>query len=119
VREPAARRGGPAAHPSRPGRGIAPMVGARLDDERWYFTRNLLALLEDLPAVPDDFSPARLTQHADARVRWQALKLQLKLPAERERALITALKDADPRTLRLALSLLVTLPSVPDAALHP
>jgi len=102
---------------ARLGSGIAPMVVARLDDERWYFTRNLLALLEDLPAVPDDFSPARLTQHADARVRWQALKLQLKLPAERERALITALKDADPRTLRLALSLLVTLQSVPDAAL--
>ncbi|HEY6210049.1 MAG TPA: hypothetical protein VIW28_13380, partial [Gemmatimonadales bacterium] len=102
---------------ARLGSGIAPMVVARLDDERWYFTRNLLALLEDLPAVPDGFSPARLTLHADARVRWQALKLQLRLPAEREQALITALKDEDPRTLRLALSLLVTLQSVPDAAL--
>jgi len=77
----------------------------------------LLALLEDLPAVPEGFSPQRFTLHADARVRWQALKLQLKLPAERDRALLTALKDEDPRTLRLALSLLVAVQVVPDAAL--
>jgi hypothetical protein len=101
----------------RLGAGIGPLVVARLDDERWYFTRNLLALLEDIPAVPEGFSPARFTLHSDARVRWQALKLQLKLPAERDQALITALKDEDPRTLRLALSLLVVLQGVPDAAL--
>src|SRR3989441_7275682 len=55
-------------------------------------------------------------RHADARVRWQAVKLQLKLPAERDEALIAGLRDQDPRTLRLALSIAVALQAFPDAA---
>src|SRR5258708_15085908 len=55
-------------------------------------------------------------RHADARVRWQAVKLQLKLPAERDEALIAGLRDQDPRTLRLALSLAVALQACPDGA---
>jgi hypothetical protein len=101
---------------ARVGAGIGPMVVERLDDPRWYVTRNMLALLEELPAIPEGFSPARWTQHVDARVRWQAVKLQLKLPAERDAALVTALKDPDPRTLRLALALVVALQSCPDSA---
>jgi len=84
---------------------IAPFVIARLDDSRWYVTRNLLALLEELGPPPAGFSAAPYMRHADARVRWQAVKLQLKLPAERDEALIAGLRDQDPRTLRLALSL--------------
>src|SRR3989441_8298399 len=55
-------------------------------------------------------------RHADARVRWQAVKLQLKLPAERDEALIAGLRDQDPRTLRLALSIAVALQAWPDTA---
>src|SRR2546425_5527510 len=55
-------------------------------------------------------------RHADARVRWQAVKLQLKLPAERDEALIAGLRDQDPRTLRLALSIAVALQACPDTA---
>lgn len=84
---------------------IGPLVVARLDDERWYVTRNLLALLDELPTLPAGFSPARYTSHADARVRRQAMKLQLKVPAEREGALLAALADRDARTVRLALTL--------------
>lgn len=101
---------------ARMGAAIGPLVVSRLDDERWYVTRNLLALLEGLPALPDGFSPARFTLHPDARVRWQAVKLQLKQPGERDAALVAALRDPDPRTLRLALGLVVALQQLPDAA---
>ena len=95
---------------------IAPVVIPRLQDPRWYVTRNMLALLEDLSPLPAGFSAATYLRHADARVRWQAVKVQVKLPAERDAALALGLQDPDPRTLRLALGLAVALQSCPDAA---
>src|SRR5881398_3952125 len=95
---------------------IAPAVIQRLGDPRWYVTRNMLALLEDLVPLPAGFSAASYLRHADARVRWQAVKVQIKLPAERDAALALGLQDPDPRTLRLALGLAVALQSCPDAA---
>ena len=109
-------RRGLLAQLTKMGAEIAPFVIARLDDRRWYVTRNLLALLEELGPPPAGFSAAAYMRHADARVRWQAVKLQLKLPAERDEALIAGLRDQDPRTLRLALSLAVALQACPDAA---
>ena len=95
---------------------IAPVVIPRLEDSRWYVTRNLLALLEDLSPLPPGFSAAAYLRHADARVRWQAVKVQVKLPAARDEALALGLQDHDPRTLRLALGLAVALQSCPDSA---
>ncbi len=87
----------------RLGDALVPLVIGRLGDERWYVVRNLLGLLEDLPHLPEGFSPAPYAAHPDGRVRRQALKLQLKVPAERERALLAALGDADEQTARIAL----------------
>ena len=116
VAESRGARRGLLAQLAKMGAEIGPVVVARLDDSRWYVTRNLLALLEELGAPPAGFSAAPYMRHADARVRWQAVKLQLKLPAERDDALIAGLRDQDPRTLRLALSLAVALQAFPDAA---
>ena len=90
------------------GEGILPQLLPRLDDSRWYVVRNLLGLLDDLPVLPAEFSPARFRAHADARVRRQALKLELKHPVEREHALLAALADQDPQTLHLALMAIQT-----------
>src|SRR6058998_2397357 len=109
-------RRGLLAQLAKMGAEIAPFVIARLDDSRWYVTRNLLALLEELGPPPAGFSAAAYMRHADARVRWQAVKLQLKLPAERDEALVVGLRDQDPRTLRLTLGLAVALQACPDAA---
>jgi hypothetical protein len=97
------------------GTAIAPTVIARLEDPRWYVTRNLLTLLESI-GVPQGFSAVRFMHHADARVRLQAVKLQLKLPEGRDEALAVGLADQDPRTLRLALGLAVALQRSPDRA---
>jgi len=88
---------------SKMGERILPELLPRLNDQRWYVVRNLLGLLDDLPALPAGFSPATFRTHSDPRVRRQALKLELKHPAERERALRAALTDPDPQTLHLAL----------------
>ena len=116
VAESRGARRGLLAQLAKMGAEIAPFVIARLDDSRWYVTRNLLALLEQLGPPPAGFSAAPYMRHTDARVRWQAVKLQLKLPAERDEALVVGLRDQDPRTLRLALGLAVALQACPDTA---
>jgi len=63
---------------------LGPRLAARLGDERWYVVRNLLWMLDRLPALPPDFSPGPFSAHADARVRREALKLRLKVLAERD-----------------------------------
>jgi hypothetical protein len=93
-----------------------PAVIARLDDPRWYVTRNLLALLEDLGPLPEGYSAAAYLRHPDARVRWQAVKLQFKQPADRTAALTAGLSDPDPRTLRLALGVAVATQTCPEEA---
>jgi hypothetical protein len=111
-------RRGLLAQLAKMGPGIAPVVIGRLADPRWFVTRNMLALLEDLSPLPAGFSAAAYLRHADARVRWQAVKLQVKLPTGRDEALAFGLQDPDPRTLRLALGLAVALQSCPDGAVQ-
>jgi hypothetical protein len=85
------------------GQAIVPAILPRLADPRWYVVRNLLALLDDQPELPATFSPSTFRGHVDPRVRRQALKLELRHPAEREQALLVALSDQDQQTLNLAL----------------
>ena len=86
-------------------RALGPVITARLSRELpWYVKRNLLLILDGLPAVPDGFSAAAFIAHEDTRVRREALKVAIKIPGERERALVGALRDPDPRTVRLALT---------------
>jgi hypothetical protein len=82
---------------------LTPLIVARLGDERWYVQRNLLLLLERVPHLPPGFSAARWTRHADSRVRYQAMAVQLKIKPERESALRAALEDQDERVTRLGL----------------
>ena len=82
---------------------ICALVAARLDDERWYVQRNMLLLLERLRRVPPGFSALPWTQNPDDRVRYQAIRLQLMIPEEREAALYAALEDTDERIIRVGL----------------
>jgi len=90
---------------ARAPRELGPVIATRLaGDIPWYVTRNLLLILDGLPALPDGFRAAAFIAHEDARVRREALKVSLKVPAEREPALLGALRDADPRMVRVALT---------------
>jgi hypothetical protein len=83
---------------------VGPLIAARLDDERWYVVRNMLVLLQRLKHPPPGFSPAPWTQHMDARVRLEAIQLQLTMPAENAQAVEAAIQDPDPRIMRLGLA---------------
>ena len=84
---------------------IAPLVIERLaHPQQWYVTRNLLTLLDELHQSPPVPLLERLAAHADARVRMAALKLDLKVPTRRERAIRAALADPDERVVRLGRS---------------
>jgi hypothetical protein len=99
-------------------RELGPLIAARLAREiPWYVTRNLLLILDGLPALPDGFRAAAFIAHEDTRVRREALKVSLKVPAEREAALIGALRDADPRMVRVALT--AALEDGPPSAVPP
>jgi hypothetical protein len=97
------------------GADIGPVVVARLPDAPWYFQRNLLVLLDQLPAWPEGFDLDPYLAHLDARVRREAVRMQLKAPAERERTICSALHDADEQVVRLALT--AALDGCPAAAL--
>jgi hypothetical protein len=83
---------------------LGPHLLPRLGDERWYVVRNLLYLAAELPAAPAGLNAAQFAQHADFRVRREALRVLFREPAVRTRAICTALADTDARVKRLALA---------------
>ncbi len=91
---------------SRTDMDIGPLVLRHLNDSRWYVQRNMLILLERATRVPEGFSPAPWVMHEDPRVRCEAIRLQLKIPHERDQAIVHALEDLDPRVVHLGLTAL-------------
>jgi hypothetical protein len=84
---------------------VGPLITGYLENEHWYVIRNMLMLLRTLK-LPPAFSLVPWAQHPDARVRYEAIQLQLTLPAERGLALRTALDDRDLRIVRVGLAAL-------------
>ena len=82
---------------------LSARIGERLEDERWYVVRNMLALIQRLDLPPDDFEPTRYLEHPDHRVRREAFPLALDDPASRVRVLATGLADEDERLVRMSL----------------
>jgi hypothetical protein len=83
---------------------IGPLVIARLNDQRWYVQRNMLVLLQRSGRIPAGFSPGPWTSHTDARVRTEAIRLQVSLASEKMDGVRAALNDTDPRVVRLGLA---------------
>jgi hypothetical protein len=88
----------------RLGECCAPELMDRLDDDRWYVLRNLLALLAEMEQLPADFDPSPWLTHPDARVRREALRVAVRVPAVRDAALSAGLADSNPRVLGIALA---------------
>lgn len=83
---------------------VLPLVPERLEDDRWYVRRNMLALLRELPDRPQGFSALPYLDDEDPRVRAEALSLALEDAEEREEAVVKGLRDGDTRMVGLALS---------------
>jgi hypothetical protein len=83
---------------------LGPLVLKHLDNPKWYVQRNMLILLQRAARVPEGFSAVPWAVHPDPRVRCEAIRLQLRLPAEREPAIVRALDDVDHRIVHLALT---------------
>ncbi|TVP57105.1 MAG: hypothetical protein EA351_06575 [Gemmatimonadales bacterium] len=85
------------------GERVSGTVMSYLEDPPWFVQRNMLALLQRMPALPHGFSPLQHLAHEDARVRREALPLALRVPGARDEALRLALDDPDERIVRMAL----------------
>jgi len=86
---------------------VRPHLAALVSDERWYVQRNMLFIAAELPGLPLALDAAPFRQHADPRVRREALRVLFRHPEERTRAVCTALSDEDPRIKRQALNAVV------------
>jgi hypothetical protein len=86
------------------GPAIGPMLTERLPGAPWYVQRNLLALLGSLPEIPADFPLAEYAGAEDPRVRREALKLMLRIPAYHDEAIVAAVGDDDDVNVRLGLT---------------
>ncbi|MGI8497731.1 MAG: HEAT repeat domain-containing protein [Gemmatimonadaceae bacterium] len=98
------------------GSAIGPILVSRLDGGPWFMQRNLLLLIGKLPAWPDGFTPSPFLAHPDERVRREALKLLLRNPITRARAIVQGLADSDDRMMRLALSAATEQGGCPEEA---
>lgn len=88
-------------------------VTDRLDDDRWYVVRNMLALLAELP-TGDTVDVLPFTGHEHPAVREEAYRLQFRKALDVEH-LRQALGDPAPRVVRRALALIT--PSAPEELL--
>lgn len=85
---------------------LSPLIAARLTDARWHVLRNMLLLLERTEQVPAGFSALPWLTHDDWRVRYEAIRLALTLPAERDVAVAAALAERHPRIIAVGLTAL-------------
>jgi hypothetical protein len=97
------------------GPAVGHLIVRRLADDRWYVQRNMLWLLNEI-GCPEKFSPAPFLRHPQAAVRREALRLSMKIPHERDRAVCLALADRDGLAFRVGVRA-VESSGIPDAAL--
>lgn len=85
---------------------LSSLIARRLADPRWHVVRNMLLLLERTERLPAGFSAAPWLAHDDWRVRYEAVRLALTLPAERDAAVLLALSERQPRIIAVGLAAL-------------
>jgi hypothetical protein len=89
------------------GPGVIPMAVLRIEQPEavpWYVLRNVLALLGAFEGLPDGFTPVTMREHENPQVRFEALKLSLRVPEERDASVAIALADPVGRITALGVS---------------
>lgn len=79
---------------------------AKLDDAPWFLARNILGVLAQLPPVGDPQPVLRALRHEEGRVRQEALRVLLRHPDLRERAISDVLEGGEEAPTRTALTAL-------------
>lgn len=79
-------------------------VADRLDDDRWYVRRNMLAVLSRVDDPPFDVPLARYLRDPHEAVRREAVRLGMLDPGWRDQALEAALASDDRQTLTVGLA---------------
>jgi hypothetical protein len=79
---------------------------ARLDGASWYLARNILTVLGQLPAVNEVEPVFTALSSSELRVRQEALKVLLRQPGARDRAVAEALESGEESLTRMALTAL-------------
>ena len=83
---------------------VGPSLVRRAGDERWEVLRNVLWVAAELERTPEGLDASRFRQHDDPRVRREAMRILFREPADRSRAICTALTDSEPGLRWLALA---------------
>lgn len=81
-----------------------PVLLEALEGAPWYLMRNILLALAQLPSVSTVEPIFAAVRHPDARVRLEAIKVLLRQPRTRRRALGDALESGEEPLVRLGLS---------------
>ncbi|MGB5676145.1 MAG: hypothetical protein WBO43_16560 [Gemmatimonadota bacterium] len=74
------------------------------DTTPWYVLRNVLSLLAVLDVWPESFDPWYLTSHENSQVRLEAVRLCLRMPALRDKAILRALEDQNSRVVAMGIA---------------
>lgn len=82
---------------------LAGLIVRRLATARMPQLRELLTLLARLDATPEELDARSWLHHSEPAVRREALRLALRLPSQRDEAIVAAVADSDARTVYLAL----------------
>jgi hypothetical protein len=88
----------------RVGQAAIPLAVERLNDARWYVVRNLLSLIAQIDPLPTEFDPSPWLDHADTRVRREAIRAAMRVDRLRPRAMAMALADEDPTISALGVN---------------
>ncbi|MDX2208360.1 MAG: hypothetical protein SFU57_12035 [Gemmatimonadales bacterium] len=88
------------------GPAIEPVLLLRLPEAPWHLARNIISVLAEFPTLVDAGPVVQMLEHPDLRVRQEALKLLVRVPEARDRAVAAALEDGEPALVRTALAAL-------------
>ena len=83
---------------------VGQVAVSRIDDARWYVTRNMLTILNGLDELPESFKPDGFLRHENHRVRLEALHIMFRMPPLREKGISYGLADSEEKAVRLALA---------------
>jgi hypothetical protein len=90
----------------RIGPGAEPELLRELPGAPWYLARNILAVLAQLPSLVNADPVFAALDDAEPRVRQEALRVLVRHPSTRDRAVTQALESGDEAMARIALTAL-------------